>query len=126
MRRADLKKSFKEFCSQVKVSLVGIFQCFVSSDKSFYSDDVLNIYPSRQLFHIFTQSIDSIDVTSVTLSCLNGINAIDVTKCCVQMFNCSNVPMFQCFNVSMFQCFNVPIFQCSNVPMFRCSNVPMF
>ena len=37
------------------------------------------IYP-RPLFQIFTQSIDAIDVTSVTLSCLNSVNAIDVNK----------------------------------------------
>ena len=32
-------------------------------------------------FQIFTQSIDAIDVTSVTLSRLNSINEIDVTRC---------------------------------------------
>ena len=32
------------------------------------------------LFQIFTQSLDAIDVTSVTLSRLNTINAIDVTR----------------------------------------------
>ena len=36
---------------------------------------------ARQLVQIFTQSIDSIDVTTVTLSPLNSINAIDVTGC---------------------------------------------
>merc|ERR1712192_196068 len=36
------------------------------------------IHPSRPLFQIFTQSIDSINVTSVTLSRLNISNAIDV------------------------------------------------
>ena len=52
----------------------------VSSDRSSYSDDgLLYIYPQRQLFQIFTQSIDAIDVTSVTLCRLNSINAIDVT-----------------------------------------------
>ena len=35
----------------------------------------------RPLFQIFTQSLDAIDVTSVTLSRLNSINAIDVTRC---------------------------------------------
>ena len=34
----------------------------------------------RPLFQIFTQSLDAIDVTSVTLSRLNSINAIDVTR----------------------------------------------
>ena len=34
----------------------------------------------RPLFQIFTHSIDAIDVTSVTLSRLNSINAIDVTR----------------------------------------------
>ena len=33
-------------------------------------------YISRPLYQIFTQSIDAIDVTNVTLSCLNSINAI--------------------------------------------------
>ena len=33
------------------------------------------------LFQIFTQSLDAIDVTIVTLSHLNSINAIDVTRC---------------------------------------------
>ena len=34
----------------------------------------------RPLSQIFTRSIDAIDVTSVTLSCFNSINAIDVTR----------------------------------------------
>ena len=36
----------------------------------------------RPLFQIFTQSLDAIDITSVTLSLsrLNSINAIDVTR----------------------------------------------
>ena len=34
----------------------------------------------RPLFQIFTQSLDAIDITSVTLSRLNSINAIDVTR----------------------------------------------
>ena len=38
------------------------------------------------LFQIFTQSLDAIDVTSVTLSRLNSINAIDVTR--VLPFKC--------------------------------------
>ena len=42
---------------------------------------VLYISIQRPLFQIFTQSLDAIDVTSVTLSCLNSINAIDVTRC---------------------------------------------
>ena len=51
---------------------------FISSDRSSYSDDGLgHIHP---LFQIFTQSLDAIDVTSVTLSRLNSINAIDVTR----------------------------------------------
>ena len=50
---------------------------FVSSDRSSCSDDgLVYIHP---LFEIFTQSLDAIDVTSVTLSRLNSINAIDVT-----------------------------------------------
>ena len=35
---------------------------------------------AAQLFQIFIQSHDAIDVTSVTLSRLNSINAIDVTR----------------------------------------------
>ena len=37
-------------------------------------------YISAQLFQIFTQSLDAIDITSVTLSRLNSINADDVTR----------------------------------------------
>ena len=37
------------------------------------------MYPrAAQLFQILTQSLDAIDVTSVTLSRLNSINTIDV------------------------------------------------
>ena len=53
---------------------------FISSDRSSCTDDgLLSIYP-RQLFQIVTQSLDAIDVTSVTLSRFNSINAIDVTR----------------------------------------------
>ena len=41
---------------------------------------VYYISAALQLFQIFTQSIDAIDVTSVTLSRLNSINASDVTR----------------------------------------------
>ena len=41
---------------------------------------VYYISGSGNFFQIFTQSIDAIDVTSVTLSRLNSINAIDVTR----------------------------------------------
>ena len=55
---------------------------FVSSDRSSYSETVL-LYNcgSWPLFQIFTQPIDAIVVTSVTLSRLNSINAFDVTRC---------------------------------------------
>ena len=55
----------------------------ISSDRSSCTDDGLfyiYIYTSRPLFQIFTQSIDAIDVTSVTLRRLNSNNAIDVTR----------------------------------------------
>ena len=57
----------------------------VSSDRSSCTDDGLlyiyiYIYPQHQLFQIFTQSLDAIDVTSVTLKRLNSINADDVTR----------------------------------------------
>ena len=56
---------------------------FVSSVRSSYTDDgLLHTRTYVQLFQIFTQSIDSIDVTSVTLGHLNSINAIDVTREC--------------------------------------------
>ena len=56
------------------------FIAFISSDRSSYSDAVLL---DTTVLHsqIFTQSIDAIDVTSVNLSCLNSINAIDVKRC---------------------------------------------
>ena len=47
----------------------------------------ISIYP-RPLFQTFTQSIDAIDVTSVTLSRLNSINAIDVTRCWMKLIQC--------------------------------------
>ena len=54
---------------------------FISSDRSSCTDDgLLYIYPQHQLFQIFTQSLDAIDVTSVTLKGLNSINADDVTR----------------------------------------------
>ena len=42
---------------------------------------VYYISAAAQLFQIFTQSLDAIDVISVTLSRLNSINAIDVKRC---------------------------------------------
>ena len=50
----------------------------IGSDRSSYSDDGLlySIHPQHPLFQILTQSIDAIDVTSVTLSRLNSINAM--------------------------------------------------
>ena len=53
---------------------------FISSDRSYYSDDGLSYIYQTHFFHIFTQSLDAIDITSVTLSRLNSINAIDVTR----------------------------------------------
>ena len=67
----------------IKVKLLsertsGVPPVIFSSDRSSCSDDgLLSINP---IFQNFTQSIDAIDVTRVTLSCLNNIiNAIDVT-----------------------------------------------
>ena len=61
-------------------------------------------------------------VTSVTLSRLNSINTIDVTRAdwCWLNVKCS---MFQCSNVQMLKCSNVQISKCSNLQMFRCSDV---
>ena len=60
----------------------------VSSGRSSLRYDVLLHYKyqsaARPLFQIFTQSIDAIDVTRVTLSRLNSINASDV-KCLMSM-----------------------------------------
>ena len=64
------------------------------------------------------QSINTIDVTSVTLS-----RWLNVECSNVPMFQCSNVQRFNYSNVQMFQCSNVPMFQCSSIPMFKCSNV---
>ena len=52
----------------------------ILAHNSFSDDGVLYIHP-QPLFQIFTRSIDAIDVTSVTLSCLNSINAVDVKIC---------------------------------------------
>ena len=78
----------------------GMVLIFVSSDRSSYSDVVL-----QHIFR-FSQSIDATDVTSVTLSHLNSINAIDVTRCRLMLIECR-----------MFKCCNDPIFKCSNAPM---------
>ena len=62
----------------VYVHIVITILLVISSDRSSYSDVVLL---DVQLFQIFTQSVDANSVTSVTLSCLNSINAIDVARC---------------------------------------------
>ena len=97
-----LKCIIHAFCVWKKICQENIF----SSDRSPYSDGgLLYIYPQQQpLFQILTQSTDAIDVTSVTLSRLNSINAIDVTRCKFMLIECSNVPMFQWSNVHMFKC----------------------
>ena len=41
---------------------------FISSDRSYYSDDGLSYIYQTHFFQIFTQSLDAIDFTSVTLS----------------------------------------------------------
>ena len=58
----------------------GYIKCIVSSDRSSCSDDGLVYIQWRPLFEFFTQSLDAIDVTSVTLSRFNSINAIHVTR----------------------------------------------
>ena len=73
-------------------------------------DGLLYIRQRQQLFQIFTQSLDAIDVTSETISHLNSINAIDVTRYWLNV-EYYNVPMFQFSNVQVFQCFNVTMFQ---------------
>ena len=47
------------------------------------------IRSSGNFFQIFTQSLDAIDVTSVTLSRLNSINAIDVKRYLGHIFGIS-------------------------------------
>ena len=74
---------------------------FVSSDRSSYSDDDLfYIYP-RTLFQIFTQSRDAIDVTSVTLSRLKSINAIDVTRYLGDIFGISLGYLWDILGISL-------------------------
>ena len=57
------------------ITRISISLTFVSSDRSSYSDAVQ--LDTFLLSQIFTQSIDAIDITSVTLSCFNSINAIE-------------------------------------------------
>ena len=75
-------------------------------------------------------NIRYVDVTSVTLSPSNSINAIDVTRYYwmlnITKFQCSNVPIFQWWSVSMFQCSNVPMFQYSIDPLVHWSIGPFF
>ena len=84
----DCKRTFlcmsKIFVLASCTCYILLVQLFVSSDRSSCADDGLlyiyiYIYP-RPLFQMFTQSFDAIDVTSVTLSRLNSINVIDVTR----------------------------------------------
>ena len=102
------------FCVQ-KYTFINPNICmqFVSSDWSSYSDDVL-LY-IQPLFQIFTQSVDAIDVRSVTPSRLNSVNEIDVIRKQLMLIECR-----------MFQCSNDPMFKCSNVPMIQCSYVFFF
>ena len=65
---------------QAIFSLIVIVIVIVSSDRSSYSDAVL-LNTAVLLSQIFTQSIEAIDVTSVTLSRSNSINATEVTRC---------------------------------------------
>ena len=84
------------------------------------SDQICKYISSRRrpLLEIFTQSIDAIDVTSVTLNC--NINTIDVP-----MFQYLNVQMFQCSNIQMFKCLNVKC-QIPNTDRFKfCRSVPL-
>ena len=55
----------------------------------------------RPLFQIFTQSLDAIDVTSVTLSRLNSINAIDVTRYLGDIFGISLGYLWDIFGISL-------------------------
>ena len=55
----------------------------------------------RQLSQIFTQSIDAIDVTRVTLSRLNSINAIDVTRYLGDIFGISLGYLWNIFGISL-------------------------
>jgi len=56
----------------------------VSSVRSSCTDDG-PLYIRQQLFQIFTQSIDSIGVTRVTLGHFNSINAIDVIRLSLEL-----------------------------------------
>ena len=59
------------------------FKGFLAPTGALIVMKVYYIYPQQQrpLFQIFTQSINVIDVIRFTLSRLNSINAIEVTRC---------------------------------------------
>ena len=63
------------------IASINMIIIVVRSDRSSCTDDGLLYIRAAQLFQIFTQSLEAIDVTSVTQSCLNSINAIEVTRC---------------------------------------------
>ena len=82
------KSSNSEMGSKHYPNIVHCFGLLDSSDRSSYSENGLwYIYPRQQLFQIFTQSLDA--VTSVNLSRLNSINAIDVTRYLGDIFGTS-------------------------------------
>ena len=73
-----------------------------SYDRGSFSDDgLLYIHAQRQVFQIFTQSLDAIDVTSVTLSRLNSINAIDVSTYLEDIFGISLGYLGDIFGISL-------------------------
>ena len=87
-----------------------IFRKFIDIGK-----DGLPLYV-RTTFLIFTQSIDAIDITSVSKS-LKQYRCIWCHKMQVEADLMSNVPMFQWSSVQMLHCSNDPMFQWCNVPM---------
>ena len=58
--------------------LTGIFMIFFKAPTGAFVVMMVYYISINPLFQIFTHSIDAIDVTSDTLSCLSSINAIDV------------------------------------------------
>ena len=81
--------------------LVCMFACLLAPTGALIVVMVYYISAQRQLFQIFTQSLDAIDVTSVTPSPLNSINAIDVTSYLGEIFGISLRYLWDIFKISL-------------------------
>ena len=80
------------------------FLLCVSSDRSSYCDDMT-------VYSVFTQPIDAIDVTRITLSCLNSINWCHMSRMSNVKCQMSNFDKVKSFAVAYLQSFSGHFFK---------------